>query len=214
MRARCECARDCAQQSARQPIAATFADDRQARIAAGLGEDFSCVSLDGLGGGVDAGLTRLGGIFLEQVLGRVPDAAMMIVGDPRGVTMRNHRNAVGADDPERTVVLLGHRHGGQERVAAVVRAVDSDQNIGRWEREECSHSLTVREQRDSADGVPRLGESGEVGQRLEGVDGVGVGHPFERVALDQSFDRHLELLARPGVRDGRHGDNVIGNVSR
>src|SRR5699024_4761047 len=73
------------------------------------------------------------------------DAAMMIVGDLRSVTMRNHRNAVGADDPDGTVVLLGDRHGSQERVAAVVRTVDSDQNIGRWEREECSHSLTVRE---------------------------------------------------------------------
>src|SRR5699024_3525325 len=62
MRTRCECARDCAQQSARQPIAAAFADDGQARIAAGLGQDFSCVPLDGLGRGIDAGLTRLVGV--------------------------------------------------------------------------------------------------------------------------------------------------------
>src|SRR5699024_9711422 len=78
MRTPGECARDCAQQTARQLIAAAFADDGQPRIAAGLGEDFSCVSLDGLGRGIDAGLTRLGGVFLEQVLGRVPDAAMVI----------------------------------------------------------------------------------------------------------------------------------------
>src|SRR5699024_7140904 len=83
MRTRFECARDRAQQSARQPIAAAFADDRQARIAAGLGQDFSCVPLDGRGRGIDAGLTRLGSVFLEQVLGRVPDAAMAIVGDLR-----------------------------------------------------------------------------------------------------------------------------------
>src|SRR5699024_8304853 len=114
--------------------------------------DFSCVSLDGLGRGIDAGLTRLVGVLLEQVLGRVPDAAMAIVGDLRSVTMRNHRDAVGADDPDRTVALLGHRHGGHERVAAVVRSVYADENIGRWEREECSHSLTVRERRESVGG--------------------------------------------------------------
>ena len=58
----------------------------------------------------------------------------------------------------------------------------------------------------------RLGEPSEIGQRVEGIDSVGVGDPFERVALDQPFDGDLELLARAGVGDGRHGDDVVGNV--
>src|SRR5699024_2165176 len=59
--------------------------------------------------------------------------------------------------------------------------------------------------RESVGGVSRLGEPSEIGQRLEGIDRIGVGHAFERVALDQSLDGHLELLARAGVGDGRHG---------
>ena len=30
--------------------------------------------------------------------------------------------------------------------------------------------------------------------------------------LDQPLDRDLELLAGPGVRDGGHGDDVVGHV--
>src|SRR5699024_8561228 len=126
------------------------AGDRQPRITAGLGQHFSRVSLDGLGRGIDAGVTSLGGKFLEQVLGRAPDAAMAIVGDLRGVTMRNHRDAVGAHRPEREVVFLGDVHGGHECVSAVVRSVHSDQDIHRWEGEERSHSLTVRERSGEA----------------------------------------------------------------
>src|SRR5699024_12425633 len=69
-----------------------------------------------------------------------------------------------------------------------------------------SMSFGSRPRRDSVGGASRLGESSEVGQRLEGIDSVGVGHSLERVALDQSLDGNLELLARASVGDGRDGD--------
>src|SRR5699024_6022480 len=152
MRTRNECTRHCAQQSARQPVAAAFADDCQTRVAAGFGEDFSRVPLDGLDRCLDACAPRLRGKFFEQFLRRIPDAAVVIVGDRRAVPAWHHRDTVGTDGPDRTVVLLCDSDGSREHLAAVVRSVHSDQNIRRWEGEESSHSLTVCE-------MPGSGES-------------------------------------------------------
>src|SRR5699024_7820202 len=75
-----------------------------------------------------------------------------------------------------------------------------------------SMSFVSRPRRDSVGGASRLGESSEVGQRLEGIDSVGVAHSLERVALDQWLVWKLELLARASVGDCRDGDVLIVNV--
>lgn len=100
-----ECAGHGPEKPARPVIAPASADHGESCEAAGIDEHFRSVSLDGLRHRVDTVPLSLGGVFVEEVLGRTTDSAVMVVRDHRGMAMRDHRNAVGGNQPNGPVVF-------------------------------------------------------------------------------------------------------------
>ena len=73
---------------------------------------------------------------------------------------------------------------------------------------------STRLRQDSVTGVPTIRKPHKVRQRLKRIHSIGIRHLLQCMPLDEPLDRHLELLARAGVGDRGHGDDVIGHMPR